>query len=331
MPILSPDNRMLSINTFLSSPKDSRIDALNRVISVLLQGMSLHSFCHDENEFAGFQRSLRRLREEIQSVHDEDTALILAGSAIRTLEEHSSSAMRAVAEKQKDMECALELVSQSLLTVSQASDADAAELRESARDLTAARTVTGLGAAQIRLSTCLERIRLHVQRANEALQMPPRAGASAETDPVTGLPDSRIAMDALAAAWTQRQHYFAALFGVQRLNTVSTRYGFQAGDEMLRVMTQHLGSYFENDHLLFRWRGPCLLALLDKKAGETRITADLQRLVSARLEHTISKNSRQITLPVSICWGMVPLDANGIEEMIQHLDDFSVNRLYQER
>lgn len=331
MPILSPDNRMMSIHTFLHAPKDSRTDALNRVISILLQGMALHSFCHDEPEYANFQRSLRRLREEIQSVRDEDTALILAGSAIRTLEEHSNSAMVAVAAKQRDLEDALELVSQSLLTVSQCPEEDAAELKKSEKQLTSACTVAEVAAAQARLSACLERIRLHVQRAKEAAQMPSRAGTSAETDPVTGLPDSRIAMDAVAAVWSQRQHYCAALFGAQRLSTVSARYGFQAGDEMLRVMTQHLEGYFEHDHLLFRWRGPCLLALLDRRAGDARLTADLQRLVSVRLEHTISKNSRQITLPVSICWGMVPLEASGIEDMIQHLDDFSVNRLYQER
>jgi hypothetical protein len=55
---------------------------LNRIISVLLQGLALHSFCHDEGEFGVFQQSLRKLRDQFAVADDDDSRLLLAGSAI---------------------------------------------------------------------------------------------------------------------------------------------------------------------------------------------------------------------------------------------------------
>ena len=76
---------MLSINPFLqTTPQDHQIDSLNRTITMLLQGIALHSFCHDESEFGVFQSSLRKLRDQMAVTEDEDSKLLLAGSAIRT-------------------------------------------------------------------------------------------------------------------------------------------------------------------------------------------------------------------------------------------------------
>jgi GGDEF domain-containing protein len=320
---------MLSINPFLQTPRDHRIDSLNRVISVLLQGLALHSFSHDEAEFDVFQRALRKLREEISRVDDDDSALILAGSAIRILEEHRGAAERSVAARQNELEAAMALISDSLLQVGHVSEALTLELKESERDIAAARQPAELASARARLAKCLEEIRLRAMRRNDSALVSARTYSDNEIDAVTGLPDSRQAMDALTAAWDQREDFQAAVFAVRRLDMINARYGFRAGDEVLRVSSDHVAGLFGEHSLLFRWRGPFLFALIDKRSEASRVVQELQRLASTRLQHTLAVKDREVMLSISMVWTLVALDAKNIEEMVRTLDDLTTMQLRQ--
>ena len=320
---------MRSLNPFLQSPRDHRIECLNRIVSILLQGLALHSFCHDENEFEKFQASLRKLREQLTQADDDDSKLLLAGSAIRTLEEHSAAAANAVAARQNQMESAMALVSESLLKVAQIGEAQALELKESERDVASARKSSDMAAARERLATCLEDIRLRVLSRNETTPLPSQSWSDSEVDSVTGLPDSRKAVDAIVAAWSRREEYSVAVFAVRRLETINTRFGFETGDDILRVLTGHLTGLFAETRLLFRWRGPCLLGLIEKKL-EPRIIAESQRLASTRLQHSITKKDREVILPISLVWTLVPLVAKNLEAMLHRLDELTTNRLREE-
>ncbi len=306
-----------------------RAEALNRVISLLFQGIALYSFSFDTVEFEIFQRAMRKLREEIAAVDDEDSALILAGSAIRTLEEHSSASETAITARQDEMEAALALVSDSLLKVGHISEALALELKESERDVASARKPEDAATARARLSRCLEEIRISVLRRNEGALLCSQIYQDNEIDALTGLPDSRKAIDAISAAWDRRDHYNAAVFGVRRFDTINARYGFKAGDEVLRVMSSSLADVFQ-DHLFFRWRGPYLLALIDKTSSESVVAPELKRLAAARLQHTIALKDREVMLTISIAWKLVPLEAKSIEDMIHQLDELTTIRLRQE-
>lgn len=318
---------MLSINPFLQPPRDRRVEALHRVISVLLQGMALHSFSYDSTEFEAFQRALRKLRDEIAQVDDDDSAVILAGSAVRTLEEHQAAAERATTSRQNELEAAMALISDCLLAVGRVSERLALELKESERDTAAARSPAEIAAARARLGNCLEEIRVAVLRRRKAALLASHRYLENELDPVTGLPDSRKAVDALAAAWDQRSDYHAVIFAVRRLETINARYGFQAGDEILRVASHHLAGIFEGSRLLFRWRGPHLLALVNKQTEEYRIAPELHRLTSTRLQHTLAVKDREVILSISIGWTLVALEAKGVEEMIDSLDSLSTTKL----
>jgi GGDEF domain-containing protein len=320
---------MLSINPFVHTPRDLQIDSLNRIISVLLQGLALHSFCHDEGEFEDFQRSLRKLRDQFATADDDDSKLLLAGAAIRTLEEHSLAASRALATRQNELEGAIALLSDSLLTVSHASETQALELKESERDVALARQTHDMIAARERLTFCLEDIRIQVVKREQTPSLP-YSDAGADIDTVTGLPGSRQAIDAIIAAWNRREDYNAAVFAVRRLDTINLRFGFEAGDEILRVMSGHLNGFFAATRLLFRWRGPYLLGLVAKGTAP-RISAELQRFTAMKLQHSLTRKDREVILPVSMICALVPLQAKSIEDMIRSLDELTKNGLHQER
>jgi GGDEF domain-containing protein len=104
------------------------------------------------------------------------------------------------------------------------------------------------------------------------------------------------------------------------------RFGFRAGDEILRHVGEHLSGFFAESRLLFRWRGPYLLGLIGKKA-DPRISLELQRLASMRLQHSLTTRGRELTLPISMNWTLIPLEAKSVEGMIHNLDELTTRRL----
>src|SRR5665213_243616 len=120
---------MTTLSPFLKSPRaqtltreDRKADSLNRVVSLLLQGVSLHTFQFDPAVTETFQFSIRKLRSRLELVDDEDSALLMAGAAIRLLEENNEAAEAHLHAKQNELEKVIALLSDALLEVSGASE-----------------------------------------------------------------------------------------------------------------------------------------------------------------------------------------------------------------
>jgi hypothetical protein len=93
-------------------------------------------------------------------------------------------------------------------------------------------------------------------------------------------------------------------------------------------MSDHLAAFFAETRLLFRWRGPYLLGLIEKRT-ETRVVADLQNAAKVKLQHPMTYKDREVILPVSMIWTLVPLDEPCLETMIRHLDEMTASRIRQ--
>ena len=307
----------------LRTPEDHRTQALNRVLALLIRGISLRFFCCDDREFEEFQRKLRTLREDIARIDDDDSGMVVVGSGPRLIDTSGEcDADPRTAGRRKELDAAISMISESLLSAARSGQERENELRESEQAMVVARTSGELAAAAIRLTVVLESIRAGVLRRNDATLMPSQHYAAADIDLVTGLPNTRPAMEALSSAWKHRKRYCAAIFGVQRLNAINARFGFQAGDDALRIVTQHLAESFARDYLLFRWRGPCLLCVMEKRMPEPLIVADVKRVASVRLQQSMAMKNREAIVSISISWSMIPLEADDVEGVVSRLEDF---------
>jgi GGDEF domain-containing protein len=306
------------------SPRDQRTESLNRVISMLLQGLALQNFCSDDEEFEAFQRKVRKLREEISKIDDEDTGLLVVGSSARAPDRGDAAELT---PRQKDIQAAVSMISESLLSVARPPELQAQALRESEHDVTSARTSDEIAAAAARLSACLDSIRTQILRRNDAALLPSQSYAPSDIDLVTGLPDARQAMDALSAAWKHRKRYCVAVFGIRRLDAINQRFGFQAGDESLRVVTQHLAEYFARDYLLFRWRGPCLLCVMEKKLPMPLIVAEVKRVAGMRLQQAMTMKNRDAIVAISMTCNIISLETDSIDDVVAKIEEFLVSLL----
>jgi GGDEF domain-containing protein len=306
------------------SSRDQRTESLNRVISMLLQGLALQNFCSDDEEFEAFQRKVRKLREEISKIDDEDTGLLVVGSSARAPDRGDAVELT---PRQKEIQAAVSMISESLLSVARPPEAQSQALRESEYEVASARTTDEIMAAAARLSVCLESIRAQILRRNDAALLPSQSYAPSDIDSVTGLPDARQAMDALSAAWKHRKRYCAAVFGILRLDSINQRFGFQAGDESLRVVTQHLAEYFARDYLLFRWRGPCLLCVMEKKLPMPLIVAEVKRVAGMRLQQAMTMKNRDAIVAISMTCNVISLETESVDEVVTTIEQFIASLL----
>src|SRR3954466_9609395 len=101
---------MIQLSPFLKSPSSRptsgefeadmrRSGGLNRVLSVLMQGIALHALPYEDAAFASFQNSVWKLRASFELAQDEDSAMLLAGAVIRLLEEHNDAAQASIQKR----------------------------------------------------------------------------------------------------------------------------------------------------------------------------------------------------------------------------------------
>ncbi len=310
------------------SPQEEQTKALNRVLSMLLQGLALQSYCQDDDEFQAFQNKVRRLREEIARIDDEDSGLLVVGSTARAVDRGEGSE-RELTPREKDLQAAISMISESLLSVARSPEAQAMALRQSQHDVTTARTGEEIAAAAARLSVCLDGIRLQILRKEDDVLAPSQHYNPTEIDSVTGLPDARQALDALSAAWKHRKKYCAFVFGVRRLDAINARFGFHAGDDVMRVVSQHLAEYFGRDYLLFRWRGPCILCIMEKRLPQPLMTAEVKRVAGMRLEQSVTMRNREAIVAISLSCDLISLETNAVEDVITRLEEFITKQIFE--
>ena len=326
---------MTSLTPFLKgsrkvtvAPADRRADALNRVVSLLLQGISLHAFQFDPAATEAFQLSIRKLRLELEKVDDEDSALLLAGAAIRLLEENSAATEAHLQARQNELEKTIALLSDGLLEVSGASEETMVGIKEIERDIARTKGIGALAAGRSRLAAAVAGIREAALSGN-----PPDHAAQVETaaagltDGVTGLPDFVHGAAAISEVWSHRKDYFAGIFAAERLETINMRFGFQAGDQVLQALSHHVIQQSMPGDQLFRWRGPCILALLRRRVPEPHVAAEMARTAVSRLEHSLSIRDRDAIVSISTAWNLFPLGAaKNPEQLIGRLNAFAATR-----
>jgi GGDEF domain-containing protein len=300
---------------------DRKAEALNRVVSLLLQGISLHAFQFDPAATEAFQFSIRKLRTELELVDDEDSALLMAAAAIRLLQENNSAAETYLQSRQNELEKVVALLSDALLEVSGSTEETMVEIKEIERDIARARGVGTLATDRARMAAAVAGIRAACRTASEI------EGVLGETDGVTGLPDSTHGAAAIAEIWKHRQDYYVGIFAAERLDTINLRFGFQAGDQVLQTLSQHIAQQSVAGDQLFRWRGPCILKLFRRRAPEAHVSSEMTRTASSRLELALSIRDRDAIVSISTAWHLFPLeDARNFEQLIGHLNEFAATR-----
>lgn len=126
-------------------------------------------------------------------------------------------------------------------------------------------------------------------------------------DEITGLPGLKKAEERIKELVRAGKGCYAFVFFLERMDTINKRFGFAIGDEILKSFSQATQQRLTSSDQLFRWRGPCFLGLLDRASGFDAVRSDVNKLASARMEHTVENNGRSILLSLSRAWTLIQI------------------------
>jgi GGDEF domain-containing protein len=112
---------------------------------------------------------------------------------------------------------------------------------------------------------------------------------------------------------------------VNRIQSVNRRFGYAVGDRLLKTVSDHFGGTLVKTDRLFRWRGPALVALLEREEPIDVVQTEIRRISAKRIEGALEVGEG-VLLPVSACWLVLPLNTSA-GDMAKSIENFIASQV----
>jgi diguanylate cyclase (GGDEF)-like protein len=310
-----------------------------RVIRLLLQGIALHAVEGDRADHEKFREDMQALLEAVGANPSTAVLLVTTGSALKTLENYNQSTTRYLRMQGAELQNMIGMLTRTVATLGSGSNRSVTRLREIEGQLEKASEIQDVRMLKLRMEQCLESIREEAQKQkvessriveglqNDILQTQERIHPAPVSvpDPVTGLqarPDAETALTAAAAGGKQS---FVVLLAVDRFELINGRFGFAAGDEVLKIYLEALRSRLSATDRIFRWSGPAFVVLLERPNRLESVRDQFRSVVPVKMEKTIHASNRTAMVSVSATWTVFSVTAP-VTGLIEQLDRFLTAR-----
>jgi diguanylate cyclase (GGDEF)-like protein len=316
--------------------------ALLHATSLMMEAIALHAIRVDDHDCGAFQEEFRKHARDIarEGITPPET-LVTAGAAIHSLQTFTRNTEQRIHAQLSELRSMVSMLASALARACQGNQRAVTNLQGVEKQLKSALQLDDVRAAKLKLEECLAAVQAESERqmveasvstrsANRALHDPLVRQAWNEpdaADPVTGLPGKIPARRAFEEALQYGEHWAVVPVVVDRIEAVNLRFGRAAGDQILLAIGQILAQKLGPRDQLFRWHGPCFVALLERPPSVEGIRSEMARLMGLRIDHTIKLGRRAILLPVTLSWTVLPLWENAsMQEIVEQVDEFVAKR-----
>ena len=323
------------MRTLLASPdeipknQDGSVDApYIGALSLLLQGMELHTLDYNPQDYQRFREGLAAIQQKLLPETPVTELLVLVEEANRTFAEYNQQTAGRLHAKFQELRTTAAAFSGAAATMVSSNDSSLAQLREIESQLSAAALIEDLPTLKTPDGDPLEHqtnsapgITKLAQGARELGTLANRIRGRTVSDPVTGLPTRAEAEAVLNRVAGNGIPAVAVVFAVKRLKQMNSRFGYEVGNGILAELSTYLGSGANPEEGLYRWSGPALLAIIRRNVHLDRIRWEIGRLASSMSEHEITIGTRLVMIPVSIGWMAFPV-LRPIDRLVRQLETF---------
>jgi GGDEF domain-containing protein len=332
-------SRVISFKKYLfGGEADTREDVLLRAVSLLLDGLSLHAMEGDRTDYEAFQTEIGGLKEKFTPEVEPGDMLVVIGSVLKSLEAYNRTTSSYLRFQANELHSMVSMLTETVSMIAAGQDRSVKRLQDIEKQIEKASVSEDLRVLKVRLSDCLTSLRdasedqqAESTRIVEGLtegikraQVDKKPGVIA-TDSVTGLPTRVEAERVLAEAIHEGKRVFAAVFVVERLQSINARFGYSVGDKVLTNFAQWLANGSAGDRV-FRWSGPAFMILLERDGPLEFVRSEVVKICSRTLEMSIELSSRSILLPISSAWSLFPMLASA-RLVANKLDSFIATQL----
>jgi len=329
----------------ISLRRASEIDEVRstflQAASLILEGIALHSVALAGNDRNAFQELMRRHARELMDAGAKPAAtMLVVGAAIQSMEAFARKTDQEMQAQVREIRAIVAMLSSALVRACAGNQQAVAGIRSMERGMERASQLEDIRDVKRELADCLVGVGKELERqaaeaaANDSIarcalrdpivQMAAKEarspGADLFADPVTGFPGVRQAQSAIAGS-LNTGHWAVVVATVDRIEAINTRFGREAGDRVMLFTSRHFASKLRPSDQIFRWHGPCFLALVDRGDSAEALRAEISRLLAPRFDHTIELGERTILVPLSLSWTVIPLwQQENAEEVYRQID-----------
>jgi len=311
---------MISISKYWKQRAPDENGALRRALGLVLQSLDLHTVLGDEADYAQFRSGMQGILSRFGDETPAEEVLIIVAEAVTAFREYSERTTRYRKAQAAEYQQMVAMFTDTITATSHASDRTVGRLQDIERKLERAAVIEDVRVLRMQLNECLESIREEIQRQeNERSASKSQTPAAdpafsammvsqvQDMDAVTGIPGRAAAERALEEARTRGGQWYAVVVVASRLASINSRFGYAVGDRLLRKLSDGIRSGLSAEDRVFRWSGPCIIALLLRTAPEHEIKTELLRITSAFKEDLVEIGNRSVLLPMSVIGAVFPL------------------------
>ena len=307
-------------------------EACFRIITLLLEAIAQHAVEGDAADLETFRRDVANALLKMVPETEPGELLVVGGSVSRTLEEYNKRITQHVRQRNSVLQNIISMLTATMISISDSGDRTATRLQDIEKQLVSAAMIEDVRVLKHRLGECLESIREErksqneqaskmVQHLQNTIASAPKIDDAPRVDAATGLPDRAAAEAALSECAAANEPAYTLVFIADRVQLINARFGYAAGDEVLKTIQTHVRKGLRPEDRMFRWRGPSFLALLKRSDPVDCVRAEISRIVMTRLQKTFDIGNRSVLVPIGMQWALFPVSSSS-KLLVHKIDNF---------
>jgi GGDEF domain-containing protein len=324
----------MAFSTWKSNDNHSneQVSVMFRVIQLLLEGCALHSVEFDSVKHAAFRTSIREIANRFQQDADPKNLVTLVGDINKTVRTYNHVVERFIQELSVEKQQAVKLLAQSLLRVCQASEQSAQTLREIENELASASELDDMRKLRAKMAECVASIcqeaDAHEARYRELKEHISQSSTLLEPrDQVTGLGALKSANFRIQELSSGASPAHVMAFFLKNIDVVNRRFGFAAGDDVLRRFSLYLAKHLRGTDHLFRWRGPCFVIVTDRIASSDVIHAEAKDIALRGPDQEVESGGKSMLIRLIAATATFPIPkGQGASELSEKIDQFAAEQ-----
>jgi GGDEF domain-containing protein len=286
----------------------------------------------DRAGYDAFRTEMEQIRQRAIQDATPESLFVTAGSAVQAMENYNRQISAFLRKQGSELQCIVSMLFETIITIGGENMRSAQRLQELGDKLERVGALEDLQKLKSSLGDCLHSFREEAQRqkaeSEETIQslqqeierVHERAGSATfeDLDPVTTLPRQAAGLQAMQEAIQSGKRRYVVAMVVNRMQSVNARFGFHVGDRILRAFKENVEKQLMRADKLFRWEGPAIVVMLERKEPIEQVRAQIRRILDGRLEEIFDVEGRSVMIPISAAWSaftLMPPLANATKQI----------------
>ena len=323
----------MSIKKYIRPGKPDPEDYI-RFLQLLLKGISLHAIEANETDLSRFREEVSALSAKLNENSTSEEIDAAVDFVIRAVEGYNQIAVRMTQAHLGELQAMLAMTTETIRFLGNSSKTGIEQLQLVERNLQQASSVRDIRQLRGKLDHCLTLVRsenkrlrdesrVHIKALQDGVERTVKHVRSAGVVVADVLPVRRDEVEQLIAGnIAQGKEFAVAIFAIDGLTQIASRYGPEVADDVHLAVAGHLKQTLD-PATIHRWSGPALAAIVDIQTTFQAVEKRMNQIAALRLERTIEQDGRLALLPIT-CSLIVQkvTDADSVEDVIANLDDF---------